>query len=111
VGEAFARLDLLAMGPVGFEGPDMDRFPCLELAYDVARKGGTAGAVLSAADEIAVQAFLDGRIAFGDIHTVLRRVEAAHEPGPGDTIEGILGADTWGREEARSIINRISGGE
>jgi 1-deoxy-D-xylulose-5-phosphate reductoisomerase len=111
VDTAFARLDLLAVASLEFEKPDMERFPCLELAYEVARRGGTAGAVLSAADEIAVQAFLDGRIAFGDIHAVLRQVEAAHEPGDGATIDGVLKADAWGREEACRIIDKISGGE
>jgi 1-deoxy-D-xylulose-5-phosphate reductoisomerase len=106
---AFTRLDLASAGALAFEEPDTERFPCLELAYDVARRGGTAGAVLSAADEIAVQAFLDGRIAFGDIHGTLKRVQSSHTPGPGDSLDSVLEADAWGRREATKIVDGISG--
>jgi 1-deoxy-D-xylulose-5-phosphate reductoisomerase len=106
---AFSRLDLASAGALAFEEPDTERFPCLELAYDVARRGGTAGAVLSAADEIAVQAFLDGRIAFGDIHGTLKQVQSSHTPGPGDSLDSVLEADSWGRGEATKIVDGISG--
>jgi 1-deoxy-D-xylulose-5-phosphate reductoisomerase len=109
VDTTFARLDLLSAGALVFEKPDTERFPCLELAYDVAKQGGTAGAVLSAADEVAVQAFLDGRIAFGDIHRTLRQVGSSHRPGPGDCLDSVLKADTWGREEAKRLVDEISG--
>lgn len=67
-------LDLLAVGQLAFEAPDIERFPCLRLAYEAAHTGGTAPVALNAANEIAVQAFLDRRIAFTDIP---RLIEAA----------------------------------
>jgi 1-deoxy-D-xylulose-5-phosphate reductoisomerase len=62
-----ASLDLYAVGRLDFEPPDTARFPCLRLAYEAAARGGTAPAVLNAANEVAVQSFLDRRIGFLDI--------------------------------------------
>ena len=66
-----AQLDLAAIGRLDFEKPDLARFPCLALAYDALRAGGGAPAVLNAANEVAVAAFLDGRIGFTDIAEVV----------------------------------------
>ncbi len=69
-----AQLDLTSMGALQFHQPDYERFPCLALAFDALRAGGTAPALLNAANEIAVEAFLDERIGFRDIDRVVRRV-------------------------------------
>jgi 1-deoxy-D-xylulose-5-phosphate reductoisomerase len=107
VENAGARLDLEALGSIDFGSPDHGRFPCLNLAYDALHKGGTAPAVLSAADEVAVEAFLAGEIGFGDIQRVLARVVAAHEPVDADSVEAIDRADRWGRTEANEAIERL----
>jgi 1-deoxy-D-xylulose-5-phosphate reductoisomerase len=93
------RLDPLDLGGLEFERPDVDRFPCLGLAYESLRRGGTATTVLSAADEVVVDAFLRGRVGFHDIHRVLREVLDAHRPGPAEDLESILAADGWARRE------------
>ncbi len=107
----WASLDLESAGPIGFEQPDVDRFPCLSLAYRVAEMGGTAGAVLSAADEITVDAFTEGKISFADIHTILEKVVSLHEPQAADGLDSVIEADRWSRQEARNLIDGISGRE
>jgi 1-deoxy-D-xylulose-5-phosphate reductoisomerase len=107
----FARLDLESIGSIGFEEPDLDRFPCLKLAYEIARAGGTSGAVLSAADEIAVDAFLQEKIGFADIYDILKTVVGLHEPSQADDLDVILEADAWARQEARGIVARSYGGK
>jgi 1-deoxy-D-xylulose-5-phosphate reductoisomerase len=104
---SLARLDLVSLGPVGFEAPDERRFPCLTLAYQAARLGGTVPAVLSAADEIAVDAFLSDRIVFGDIYRILSRVVAEHEAQPADDLDSILDADRWARLKALGLLKEI----
>ena len=79
-------LDLLAIGSLEFSAPEMRRFPCLQLAYDAIRAGGSAPAILNAANEIAVDAFLEGRIPFTRIPQV---VEAALAAIPADTVASI----------------------
>lgn len=101
-------LDLAAVGQITFEAPDFSRFPCLDLAYKVARKGGTAPAVLSAADEVAVDAFLSGRLAFGEIYSTLNGVLAEYSPAPADDLDLVLEADHWAREAARRIVTALS---
>jgi 1-deoxy-D-xylulose-5-phosphate reductoisomerase len=98
------RLNLFELGPIELERPDSERFPCLALAYEALRRGGTAGAVLSAADEIAVQAFLDGEIGFGGIQRMLRTVLDEHEPKPASSLEAVLEADLWARDRAREVV-------
>ena len=101
-----ARLDLEGLGGLVFEKPDHERFPCLRLAYDALARGGTAPAALSAADEVAVDAFLGGRMRFGDIDPVLREVVETHKPGRGDSLQAVLEADAWARRAAGEIIAR-----
>ncbi|MBP5616993.1 MAG: 1-deoxy-D-xylulose-5-phosphate reductoisomerase [Elusimicrobiaceae bacterium] len=100
------KLDLFETAKLEFFKPDLERFVCLDLALAAARSGGITPAVLSAADEIAVQAFLDGKIKFTDIskliYTTLRKVPST---GGIATINQALEADTWGREEASAILN------
>jgi 1-deoxy-D-xylulose-5-phosphate reductoisomerase len=87
-----------------FERPDAQRFPCLRLAYRALRAGGTMPASLSAANEIAVHAFVEGRIRFGQIATVIERaLEAAS--GEELTLQGVRRADALAREAARQAVD------
>jgi 1-deoxy-D-xylulose-5-phosphate reductoisomerase len=105
---SFPKLDLEAMGAISFERPDLERFPCLGLAYDALRRGGTAPAVLSAADEVSVEAFLADRIMYGDIHAVLSKILSAHKATEAGSLEAVLRADRWARSEAQRLIEGIS---
>lgn len=93
-------LDLATLSRLDFEEPDLDRFPCLALAYSALHTGGTMPAVLNAANEIAVQAFLDGKIRLSEIAAINKAVMAEHEAGPAGRLEDILEADTWARSRA-----------
>jgi 1-deoxy-D-xylulose-5-phosphate reductoisomerase len=93
-------LDLRTMSDLTFEEPDIDRFPCLGLAYDALRQGGTMPAVLNAANEIAVQAFLDGKIVLSDIAKINSAVMAEHSTEPVASLETVLAADAWARGRA-----------
>jgi 1-deoxy-D-xylulose-5-phosphate reductoisomerase len=101
------RLELKEIGGIEFEEPDRKRFPCLDLAFGAIRLGGTAPAVLSAADEVVVEGFLNGVIEFGQVYAVLRGVLEAHEPRPSDSLEAIMEADRWARGEAGRIIDGL----
>ena len=72
------RLDLVAIGELTFEEPDLEKFPCITLAYDALRRGGSAPAALNLANDLAVQAFLDDQLAFAAIPRVLERVLSEH---------------------------------
>ena len=98
------RLDLASIGNLTFEKPDFERFPCLSLAYDSLREGGTMSAVLNAANEIAVAAFLDKKIPFGDIPKVVEMTMTAYENRSASEIEEILEIDRWAREYALTKI-------
>jgi 1-deoxy-D-xylulose-5-phosphate reductoisomerase len=89
-----------------FEAPDMEKFSCLALAFQAARQGNTFPAVLNAANEIAVQAFLDERIAFTGISDVVRRTLDAHEPAASMTLETIIEADGWARRFAAALTEK-----
>ncbi|MBK6588866.1 MAG: 1-deoxy-D-xylulose-5-phosphate reductoisomerase [Acidobacteria bacterium] len=93
-------LDLATLSRLDFEEPDLDRFPCLGLAYSALRTGGTMPAVLNGANEIAVQAFLDGNIRLSEIAAINRAVMDEHEARPADSLEAILETDTWARSRA-----------
>jgi len=80
-----------------FEPPDTGRFPCLGLALDAGRRGGTCPAVLSAADEVAVDLFLGGRIGFTDIPRLVAQALKEHKNIPDPSLEDILAADEWAR--------------
>jgi 1-deoxy-D-xylulose-5-phosphate reductoisomerase len=98
-------LDLCALGSLTFEQPDFARFPCLALAYEALREGGSAPAVLNAANEVAVAAFLGGEIPFIHIPAVIRATLETHRNGPLQHIDEVLRADRWGRAAARRIID------
>ncbi len=89
------RLDTKKSHSLTFDPLDPARYPCFNLAVSAAKKGGTYPAVLSAADEVAVQAFLDSKIRFTDIPRVIDRVLSEHESLPGDRVEDFMEADRW----------------
>jgi 1-deoxy-D-xylulose-5-phosphate reductoisomerase len=95
-------LDIYSLPKLEFFKPDPDKFPCLNLAYKALRTGGTAPAVLNAANEVAVQAFLNNRIAYQEIPQIIESVLDAHSPQDSIDLESVLKADTWAREEART---------
>lgn len=97
-------LDIIRTARLDFEAPDIGRFPCLRLARSAAEAGGTAPAVLNAANEIAVEAFLERRLAFVDIPAVIESVLSQHSTAPVVSLEDVLGADEWARREAQSAI-------
>jgi 1-deoxy-D-xylulose-5-phosphate reductoisomerase len=97
-------LDLSQSGALTFSSPDPKRFPCLKLAYRSIEIGETMPAVLNAANEIAVSAFLEGSVKFTDIPLLLQRVMEEHEVKSVHTIEDILRADHWARERAKTIL-------
>ena len=97
-------LDFRQLSELTFEEPDTDRFPCLNLAYRALRTGGTMPAALNAANEIAVQAFLDGQIALPDIARINGAVMDMHEVTPAATLENILAADRSARAAAGALL-------
>jgi len=97
-------LDLATIATLTFREPDRELFPCLGYAYDAIRAGGSMPAVLSAANEVAVKHFLDGKIGYNDIAKVIKATMDAHTPRPLRTVEEALRADLWGRQEAEKYI-------
>ncbi|MBL8488757.1 MAG: 1-deoxy-D-xylulose-5-phosphate reductoisomerase [Rhodocyclaceae bacterium] len=97
-------LDLFAAGPLAFEPPDLQRFPCLALAFQALEKGGNAPAVLNAANEVAVAAFLDGHLPFLSISEVIADALDVVEAAPLRDMDDVLEADRRGRAAARSRI-------
>ena len=104
----FERLDLAKAGSLDFEEVDHDRFPAVRLAYRAGRTAGTAPAVLNAANEVAVRAFLDEEIAFTAITEVVAEVLDRHEAGEDATVEQVLAADRWARQEASRSIAGVA---
>jgi len=103
-------LDFKKLANLTFEEPALDRFPCLGLAYDALGKGGTKPAVLNAANEVAVQAFLDEKIGLTRIAEINRSVMNEHEVAPASTLDAILAADAWARQRAIIKMNEIAAG-
>ena len=97
-------LDLAALGRLHFESPDPERFPCLGLATAALDAGGLAPVWLNAGNEVAVQAFLDGRIGFGDITVTNRGVLDGYNPSSAESLEAIHAADRQAREAAGALI-------
>ena len=98
------RLDLSQIGALHMEPVDSEKFPCLELAYSAAKVGGTLPTVLSSADEVVVQAFLNRQIGFMDIPNYLEEVMTRHDVIFQPTLDDILAADRWARSIARELI-------
>ena len=99
-------LDLFAIGQLNFERPDLDRFPCLALAYRALAEEGVAPAVLNAANEVAVGCFLDGALGFDRIPAVIAATLDAMTPNAADSLEIVLEADRWAREFAAGHIRK-----
>jgi len=97
------RLNLAEIGKLEFFSPDMDKFPCLRLAYEAGRKGGTAPAILNAANEVAVALFLEEKIRFVEIPKILERVLERASIGPLLSFDEAVAADAWARETAREL--------
>ncbi len=102
-------LDILRAARLDFEAPDATRFPCLRLARAAAEAGGTAPAVLNAANEIAVEAFLQRRLSFLEIPEVIERVLARHRTSPAGSLDDVLSADDWARREAQAALTAAAG--
>ena len=100
------RLDLLAARALHFEPVDVDKFPCISLAYTAAEVGGTLPVVLSSADEVVVDAFLENRIRFTDIPAILRGVMDKHAVIPHPTLDDILAVDAWAKSAAHACIKK-----
>ncbi|MBV8779860.1 MAG: 1-deoxy-D-xylulose-5-phosphate reductoisomerase, partial [Phycisphaerae bacterium] len=97
------KLDLTKSFSLNFQPPDFDRFPALSIAYEVAARRGTLGAVMNAANEAAVDAFVAGRLPFGMISRCVRLTIDRHQHRTEPTLEELLEADRWARETARTI--------
>jgi 1-deoxy-D-xylulose-5-phosphate reductoisomerase len=101
------RLDLVQIGSLSFEAPDLDRFPALELAKQALRAGGAKPAILNAANEVAVASFLDSGLAFLDIASVVRETLASYDPPAPVTLEEVLEVDGEARQAARQIVRKM----
>jgi 1-deoxy-D-xylulose-5-phosphate reductoisomerase len=108
IASGVAQLDLTAMAALEFHAPDLRRFPCLGLAFDALRAGGTAPALLNAANEVAVQAFLDRRIGFRDIDRVVDSVMNANPHGAASSIEAVMAQDAQARLAAGRIVDTLA---
>lgn len=97
-------LDLLATARLDFQAPDLERFPCLRLAYAALRSGGSAPTILNAANEIAVSAFLQRRLAFLDIPSLIERTMDRLPAAPGTTLEERLATDAEARRVASTLL-------
>jgi 1-deoxy-D-xylulose-5-phosphate reductoisomerase len=100
-------LDLTVFSGLTFFKPDLEKFRCLKLAYDALDSGPSMPTVMNAANEIAVAAFLEGRIGYNDIAAVIEETMSAHGAVELVTIDDVLHADCWGRNNASETINKI----
>ncbi len=96
--------DLAALGQLTFEPPDLKRFPCLGLAFEACGQGGTMPAVLNAANEIAVKAFLNRKIAFSSIPKIIKATMHAHHPMQANDLSLYIDSDAWARKKAQSLV-------
>jgi 1-deoxy-D-xylulose-5-phosphate reductoisomerase len=104
---AFGAIDWATVGHLDFEVPDVEAFPCLALAYQAGRQGGTAPACLNGANEVAVQAFLSGRLRWVDISTVIAAVMERFIATEPRDVDDVLAADAEGRALAESQLNQL----
>lgn len=99
-----SALDLMKIGRLDFEAPDTEKFPCLRLAYEALQRGDTAPAILNAANEVAVSAFLQQRIGFMDIPRLIESVLEAASIQPADTLDSVIAADQAARDAALELL-------
>jgi 1-deoxy-D-xylulose-5-phosphate reductoisomerase len=110
IGTPFGQIDWSRLGRLDFEPPDLGAFPCLRLAYEAGRVGGTAPAWLNAANEVAVEAFLAGRIRWIEISEVLQSTLDRHDGTRADSADVVIEADSRARIVARDVIDARSNG-
>ena len=103
--QPFGSIDWTSPSTLSFEPPDRETFRCLDLAFEAGRMGGTAPARLSASNEIAVDAFLEGLIPWGGIADVNEQLLSAHDGGEADSLDAVLEADARARDAARALIH------
>jgi 1-deoxy-D-xylulose-5-phosphate reductoisomerase len=104
--QPFGAIDWAELGRLDFEPPDLKAFPCLELAREAGRMGGSAPAWANAANEVAVAAFLEGRIPWSDIAAVLKQALSEHDGTEMDSVEAVVEVDRRARELATKIVER-----
>ena len=97
-------LSLVEVGQLSFEQPDEEAFPCLKYAYEALERGGTLPAVLNAANEVAVQAFLEDAIGFLDIPRLIRAAMDGHQPKPVTSLDVVMEADRWARRLTHEAV-------
>src|SRR6201996_3019770 len=102
--ESELTFDMRALADLHFEAPDLERFPCLRLAYEAAEAGGAHPIALNASDEVAVAAFLEGRISFMDIPRTIEEVLAATPASHPENIAEVLAVDAQSRERAHAVV-------
>ncbi|MBI4435895.1 MAG: 1-deoxy-D-xylulose-5-phosphate reductoisomerase [Candidatus Omnitrophica bacterium] len=100
-------LNFKEVGALHFENPDVDKFPCLRIAYEVAHEGGSTPCALNAANEEAVRAYLSGGLPFVKIPALIEKVLSKHKNMNAPTLEEILADDQWAREEAHRLLKTI----
>jgi 1-deoxy-D-xylulose-5-phosphate reductoisomerase len=105
-GMRFGSVDLARTGRLDFEDVDTARFPAISIAYDAGRRGLTYPAVLNAANEEAVRAFLGDQLGFEQIVRIVAETLEAHEPQEAGDLDAVLEADGWARRQARELIDR-----
>ncbi len=106
--DTIPRLELAAIGRLTFHRPDTENFPCLGFAYEALKEGGTMPAVLNAANEVAVDAFLGGRINFTSIPVIINKTMLSHETKKAAGLDVIIEADRWAREKAEEHLRQVS---
>src|SRR5688572_3245207 len=106
-GALLPPLDLTRCGALEFLPPDTARFPCLRLAYDALIAGGTMPVALNAANEVAVEAFLAGRLPFPAIARIIERTLSAHDVQRTDSLAGVREADRWAREYSKALTGSL----
>ena len=102
-----ARLDLLKVGTLEFLPPDFERFPCLRLACEAGRTGGTMPAVMNAANEVTVSAFIEGKIGFMDIPAVISQTMTQHRVQKMESLDDVMEADRWARKTGEASIKKM----
>jgi 1-deoxy-D-xylulose-5-phosphate reductoisomerase len=102
------RLDLIALSRLDFRKPDFERYPCLKMAYEAGKAGGTMPTVLNAANEVAVEFFLNGQCSFLAIEEIVERALSSHERIENPTLEEIVEADRWARAFAKKCLIRLA---
>ena len=104
---AIRALDLARAGLLEFQAPAHERFPCLNLAYAALRAGGTLPVVLNSANEVAVEAFLEGKLGFTSIPTLIERTMNAHAPESVSSVQTVRRVDAWARQYAREVAGEL----